>query len=510
MKRLIAAALILATTYFPLIAAEKKRSPEPLKVAAATDPNDVDYEVITRIRQEGFRNSKVMETASYLTDSIGPRLTNSPNMRKANAWTRDQLKAFGLENAHLEPWGPFGRGWSYESATVRMVSPDTAELLALPKAWTPSTNGLVRGSVVRAKITKVEEIEPFRGKLAGKIVLMGEWREPRTHDKPEASYYDEKELATVGQYGVPKVEPSPYTPEAAALRAVFARTLNKFMEEKKPLAVIELTRPPGDQGVIFVQGGGSYRSGEPVGAPSLVMGFEHWGRINRLLDKKTDVQLEVNVKTNWHDDDAFSYNTIAEIPGTDLKNEVVMLGAHLDSWHTGTGATDNVAGCAVTMEAVRMLKAIGVRPRRTIRIALWTGEEEGLFGSRGYVKEHLASRPENTDPAQKDVPAYMRKSTGPLTFKPEYNDVSIYFNLDSGTGKVRGVFLQENQALAPIFKKWMEPFADLGMNTITMRNTGGSDFLSFDAVGVPGIDFLQDTVEYDTKTHHSNMAPMSD
>ncbi|MEO5936551.1 MAG: M20/M25/M40 family metallo-hydrolase, partial [Terriglobales bacterium] len=288
-------------------------------------------------------------------------------------------------------------------------------------------------------------------------------------------------------------------------RAQFARELVKFLEDEKVGVYIEPSRAPGEGGTVFVQGGGSYRKGESVGVPNVVMNIEHYGRIARLLDKKRDVELEVNVKTQFHDDDEFAYNTIAEIPGTDLKDQVVMLGAHLDSWHGATGATDNAAGSAVAMEAVRIIKALGLKPRRTIRIALWSGEEQGLLGARGWVAEHLAARPEITDRAILALPANQRPPAGPLQFKPEWDKVSVYFNLDNGTGKIRGVYLQENAAVSPIFKAWMEPFADLGMTTLTMRNTGGSDFLAFDGVGVPGFEFIQDEIEYDTRTHHSNM-----
>jgi Zn-dependent M28 family amino/carboxypeptidase len=235
------------------------------------------------------------------------------------------------------------------------------------------------------------------------------------------------------------------------------------------------------------------------------MASEHWTRIARLLQQKKDVTLELNVTNTFYDDDLMQYDTIAEIPGTDKKDEIVMLGAHLDSWHAGTGATDNGAGTIVMMEAVRILKAIGITPRRTIRIGLWSGEEEGLLGSQGYVEQHFGSRPRIDDPNMKDMPTLLRRDAGPVTVKPEQAKVSAYFNVDNGTGKIRGVYLQESAAVAPIFKTWMEPFKDLGMTTLTMRNTGGTDHLSFDAVGIPGFQFIQDPIEYETRTHHSNM-----
>ncbi|HUQ50312.1 MAG TPA: M20/M25/M40 family metallo-hydrolase [Terriglobales bacterium] len=518
-RKIFASLLVLSLSAFPLFA-QTSAKPDSKKAAASSknktatavplapklDPNAVDWATIGRIRYEAFRNSKVMVILSDLTDRIGPRLTNSPNMRKASAWTRDELTKYGLENSHLEAWGPFGRGWSYEVSNVRLISPDKAELLALPKAWTPGTNGPVRGKVMRFKAANKEELEKYRGKIAGAILLGGDMREIKASVEPKSERYDEKSLAALSEYTIPAASAAPANaPGERQRRAAFQRELLKFLEEEKALALLEPSRAPGDGGTVFVQGGGSYKKGESVGIPNLVMAIEHYGRISRLLDKKVDVEVEVNVKTSFHDDDEFAYNTIAEIPGTDLKDQVVMLGAHLDSWHGGTGATDNAAGSAVAMEVVRILKSIGVKPRRTIRIALWSGEEQGLMGSRAYVSEHLASRPENTDPQYKDTLPFLRPPAGPLQFKPEWDKVSVYFNIDNGTGKLRGLWLQENAMVIPIFKQWMEPFADLGMNTLTMRNTGGSDFLSFDGVGVPGFGFLQDEIEYDTRTHHSNM-----
>jgi carboxypeptidase Q len=515
LRRCIAVVLLISVTTFPLFGqtakpAKGKSAPAAAPETPKVDPNAVDWATIARIRDEAFRRSQVMDILAEITDGIGPRLTNSPNMRKANEWTRDQLTKFGLENSHIEPWGKFGRGWSYDTSTVRMTSPDKAELIALPKAWTPGTNGPVRGKVVRFRATTREDLGKFRGKLAGAILLSGEMRSLSPMTKAQAERYDEKMLAELGEYRIPGATPaaaSTVTPEERQRRAAFARELLKFLEEEKAAVLIEPSRAPGEGGTVFVQGGGSYRKGEPVGIPNLVMNIEHYGRIARLLDKKRDVELEVNVKSQFHDDDEFAYNTIAEIPGTDpkLKEQVVMVGGHLDSWHGGTGATDNAAGSAVAMEAVRILKAIGVKPRRTIRIALWSGEEQGLLGARGWVAEHLASRPESTDPAVLALPAFMRPPAGPLQFKPEWDKVSVYFNLDNGTGKIRGIWLQENAAVLPIFKAWMEPFADLGMTTLTMRNTSGSDFMAFDGVGVPGFAFIQDEMEYDTRTHHSSM-----
>ena len=464
----------------------------------------VDLETITRIRYEGFHNSKVMDYASGLMDSIGERLTGSPNMKRANEWTRDQLTAMGLSNAHLEPWGPFGRGWANQYVNVRMTSPDIAPLLVYAKAWTPGTNGVVTGKCIRVNIEKKEDFDKYKGKLAGMILIFG----PDAEVKPiiEAPYkrYTDDDLAKTAEYQIPGERPA-FRFADFVKRQQFVKEMNQFLADEKVLAVIDHSRGTAGGGTVFVQSGGSYKTGETATIPQLTMASEHWSRIARLLDKKKDVTLELNVTNTFYDDDPMQYDTIAELPGTDKKDEVVMLGAHLDSWHAGTGATDNGAGTIVMMEAMRILKALDIKPRRTIRIGLWSGEEEGLLGSQGYVEQHFGSRPPMDDPGMKGMPTLMRREAGPVTVKPEQAKVSGYFNVDNGTGKIRGIYLQENEAVEPIFEAWMRPFKDLDMTTITMRNTGGTDHQSFDAVGIPGFQFIQDPVEYESRTHHSNM-----
>jgi hypothetical protein len=467
-----------------------------LPLLAADEP---DLTMQTRIRQEAFRNSKVMESAQGLIDAIGPRLTGSPNMKKANEWTRKRLEDFGLANAHLESWGPFGRGWSYQSCSVRLVSPDVAQLEALPRAWAPGTSGPVRGKVVQMKFTTKEELEKYKGKVTGKIVLAGEVPEFKPHEKAQFERYDEKSLADVGQYAVPGAPRQ--TREAALKRRELTQATLKFWTDEKPLVVI--TPGGGDFGTIHVQSAGNAKPNEQYPVPAVVISDEQFARLVRMADK-SDPEVEVDVKTTWHDDDVNSYNTVAEIPGTDKKGEVVMIGAHLDSWHGATGATDNGAGCIAAMEAVRILKATGIAPKRTIRIALWSGEEQGLLGSRAYVAQHFGARPEVTDPVEKDLPGTLQKKTGPIALKPEQGRLSAYFNMDNGTGKIRGIFMQENAAVRPIFEKWIEPLRDLGVTTLTMRNTGSTDHVSFDAVGIPGFQFIQDDVEYEQRTHHTN------
>ncbi|MFZ0318494.1 MAG: M20/M25/M40 family metallo-hydrolase [Candidatus Sulfotelmatobacter sp.] len=469
------------------------------------DKEKVDLQTMTRIRYEGFHDSKVMEYASGLMDSIGERLTGSPNMKRANEWTRDQLTAMGLTNSHLEAWGPFGRGWANQYVNVRMTSPDVVTLLANPKAWTPGTNGVVQGKCIRVNIDKKEDFDKYKGKLAGMIVILGS--DPEVKPITEAPYkrLTDDDLAKLAEYQIPPDHP-PFNFATFIKRQQFTKDLNQFFADEKVLAVVDRYRGTSGGGTVFVHSGGSYKSGETTAVPQLVVAIEQWTRIARLLDQKKDVSLELNVTNTFYDDDPMQYDTIAEIPGTDKKDELVMLGAHLDSWHAGTGATDNGAGTIVMMEAMRILKALDIHPRRTIRIGLWSGEEEGLLGSQGYVEHHFGSRPHmDSEPGMKDMPTLLRREAGDVTVKPEQAKVSAYFNVDNGTGKIRGVHLQENAAVAPIFEAWMEPFRDLGMTTLTMRNTGGTDHLSFDAVGIPGFQFIQDPIEYETRTHHSNM-----
>jgi len=473
-------------------------------VANLWSQEKVDLETMGRIRYEGFHDSKVMDYATGLMDTIGERLTGSPNMKRANEWTRDQLTAMGLSNAHLESWGPFGRGWANQYVNVRMTSPDVVTLLAYPKAWTPGTNGVVQGKCVRATIDDKKDFDKYKGKLAGMIVILGADAEVKPITEAPYKRLSDDDLGKLADYQIPADRPG-FRFADFIKRQQFIKDLNQFFADEKVLAVIDHSRGSAGGGTVFVQSGGSYKTGETTTVPQLTMASEHWTRIARLLQQKKEVSLELNVSSTFYDNDAMQYDTIAEIPGSDKKDELVMLGAHLDSWHAGTGATDNGAGTIVMMEAVRILKALDLKPRRTIRIGLWSGEEEGLLGSQGYVQNHFGARPPMDDPGMKGMPTLLRREAGDVTVKPEQAKVSAYFNVDNGSGKIRGVHLQENEAVAPIFEAWMKPFKDLGMTTLTMRNTGGTDHLSFDAVGIPGFQFIQDPIEYETRTHHSNM-----
>ena len=451
----------------------------------------VDMDVVNKIRKEGLENSKVMEIALYLTDISGPRLTASPGYMRAATWAKNKLSEWGLSNANLEPWGDFGKGWEQTKCYVAMTAPYYMPLIAMPRAWTGSTpgDGPLKGEVVLIKANDSVELMKYAGKLKDKIVMT--WSTAKLAPSFEA---DGKRFADSSLDKMAKAEPRPQGQGGGrnqggnqASQFQLQRRVSDLLNKEKPALVLTMN-PRGNDGTLFVSSGGSYQKDAEIAPASVVLSSDDYLRIQRLVEAGIPVTLDVEVKTKFYTDDLKGYNVIAEIPGTDktLKEELVMLGGHLDSWHAATGATDNAAGCAVMMEAVRILKTIGFKPRRTIRIALWSGEEQGLHGSRNYVKTHFA------DPA-KMVP------TG------DHAKVSAYYNLDNGTGKIRGIYLQGNKEVGPIFSKWLEPFTDLGAGTVTINNTGGTDHLAFDGVGIPGFQFIQDQIEYDTRTHHTNM-----
>jgi carboxypeptidase Q len=508
-----------------LYAADKPKATPP---PAAVDPyaevqpatESIDIGMYQRIRDEGLNHSHVMEFASALMDGIGPRLTASPNAKKANEWTRDTLTKIGLENAHLEDWGEFGMGWQQVNTWARMVSPDTAVLILQSTPWSPATSGPVTGDVVWVDIHEEKDFDKYKGKLTGKIVLYGAMREVPPVDKPLFERNTEKDLEEIAEFPVSPASPGGPREMNPRLRAYLERMrmidkIAQFFADEKVAAVIEPSRDAknggGSGGTFFDDNGATlgrtpYLADKKVKIPVAVAAIESYGRLYRLVQAHVPVTVEINVDTKFTGDHEHAYNTVAEIPGTDpkLEDQVVMLGGHLDSWIAGTGATDNGAGTVVAMEAVRILKALGVKPRRTIRIALWTGEEQGLFGSKGYCKEHFGSAALSTAPDQMALPEFMRRATGPLVVKPEQKLISAYFNVDNGSGKIRGVYTQGNAAVAPIFAQWIAPLKDLGVTTLTMRNTGGTDHLSFDAVGIPGFQFIQDDLDYESRTHHSN------
>ncbi|RMF60070.1 MAG: M20/M25/M40 family metallo-hydrolase, partial [Calditrichaeota bacterium] len=448
---------------------------------------NVDLGMITRIKEEGLKHSQVMEIVSYLTDVYGPRLTGSPNLRAAQHWCVDKLSEWGLQNAHLEEWGTFGKGWEVVKVDAEMVSPVYMPLIAYPKAWTPGTDSTITGTPHVLDLDE-EDLEQYSGKLSGAIVMVGSNQDVEPREEADFTRHDEEKLQELAQAPIPGA-PSRWAARRKEWRArrQKIRKLREFLTKENVAVVLEASSMP--HGTIRVLSGGTYRLHETTPSiPTLVVAPEHYNRIARLIKLGKQVELSINIQTQFFEDDTLEYNVIAEIPGTDrkLKKELVMLGGHLDSWHAGTGASDNAAGCAVMMEAVRILKTIGVKPRRTIRIALWSGEEQGLLGSRGYVKKHFM------DPNTKEK-------------KPEYDRLSAYYNLDNGSGKIRGIYLQENDACRPIFEAFFQPFHDMGASTVTIRNTSGTDHLSFDRIGLPGFQFIQDPLEYFTRTWHTNM-----
>lgn len=443
----------------------------------------VDMQIMQKIKDEEKQHSQIEMIAHNITDVCGPRLTNSPGYKRAIDWTSQILKQWGLHNAGPEAWGEFGRGWSTEESYLSMKEPYYQPIIAYPVAWTNGTKKEVSAKVVLLDKLDSASIAKMGKELKGKIVIVKSSDKIRDAFKPYAKRYEDSVLSKLPDaYMITKQMLDFYIP--IIMKGYYARL---YLQSQGALALLT-EKGNGRDGTLFVDGMPSWSKNYEAPLPEMVVSTEDYLKLQRLLQDKKEVELEINVQNKIYTDDLTGYNIVAEIPGTDtnLKNQVVMLGGHLDSWHSGTGATDNGAGCIVMMEAVRILQALGVQPRRTIRIALWGGEEQGLLGSFGYVKNHFG------DP--KD-----------MNLKPEQKNISVYFNLDNGSGKIRGIYLQNNEQVRDIFKAWLEPFADMGATGITSSNTGSTDHLSFDAVGIPGFQFIQDPLEYETRTHHSNM-----
>ncbi len=514
------AIVLLLTTSFLL----------PGGVASAQAPQEkVDLDAVKKIKEEGLKNSKVMEYISYMTDVYGPRLTASPQLKASQEWAKKTLTEIGLQNSHLESWGPFGRGWSLEGFSASMIKPTYAPLIAYPKAWSGSTKGTVRGDVVYLDAKTDADLDKYKGKLKGAIVLLSSAREVKAHFAPEGTRFTDEELLKLAN-AEPPVAGAGGRPEMSEeqrkrfeqMRAEQAINQKKMLLCFQEGAAVIVEPGRGDGGTIFVQSATlpypqdtpadkrkNIRDKEaPAIIPQVVVAVEHYNRMVRAIQKGAPVQMEVNVTSRYQEQDLMEYNVVAEIPGTDLKDEVVMLGGHYDSWHGGTGATDNAAGSAVAMEALRILVVSGLKPRRTIRIALWSGEEQGLLGSRAYVAQHFGRRTDagaNQFGGPPGGGQQQQQSAATYEFKPEHDKLAAYFNLDNGTGKIRGIYLQGNESVRSIFRAWLAPFKDMGASTITISNTGGTDHQAFDAVGLPGFQFIQDEIEYDTRTHHSNM-----
>jgi hypothetical protein len=492
----------------------------------ASADDHVDLMTVHKIKAEAFQNGKVMDHLFWLTDVNGPRLTNSPGYRSAAEWAQKQLASWGATKPHLEKWGAFGRGWALDRFSINLEAPTYAPLHGAPRAWSGATKGPMTAEVVLAPLflkTEKEERgdlakiaariqayrEAQRGKLRGKIVLISDARDVEPSKELPSARLDDPRLTNL------MAAPEPYPPQAFEwpLQTVPADPkkrnallvnlplevavdywehlrhsydpLLEFLRAEGVAAVLS-TDDRGDGGVVFAEGAGSWETGASIPPPWVVLAPEAYNRLARLAERSVPVKVELDVAARFVEEAPDGYNVVAEIPGKKKKDEVVMLGAHLDSWHTGTGATDNGAGSAVVLEAFRILKTLDLSMDRTVRLALWGGEEQGLFGSRGYVRQHFA------DPVT-------------MHTKPEHAKLAAYFNLDNGSGKIRGVYLQNNDMVRPIFEQWLAPFRDEGAGTLTIRNTSGTDHLAFDAVGLPAFQFIQDPLDYGSRTHHSEL-----
>lgn len=460
----------------------------------------VNADINTIIRKHGLEQSKVMEIASWICDVHGPRLTGSEGLADARTWAESTLKEWGMSNVKQESWGPFGRGWELKHFEMHANSPQYWQVIAYPKAWSPSTKGLVSGDVVYLDAAEAADLDKYKGKLKGKFILFDAKRDVEEWFDASASRYDSDDLLKLANAGVPVPRPRRNFNTLGGMS--FNKVLWKFLFDEQPAAILD-RGTKGTLGTVFVSGARvsnednvrAYDENAQI-LPQATLSVEHYNRLLRLIEKGVTPSLSMEIKADYQNPSkGMEYNVIAEIPGTDLKDEVVMFGAHFDSWHTGTGATDNGAGSSMMMEAARILletiKESGIKPRRTLRLALWTGEEQGLYGSANYVRQHLAE----TEPG----------GWIPKSLKPEQEKISAYYNLDNGTGKVRGIYLQGNPEVSTIFRPWLDAFKDLDATTISLSNTGGTDHLPFDGVGVPAFQFIQEPVAYFNSTHHSNM-----
>jgi hypothetical protein len=485
--RLLAAAFLLAGA-----------AAAPLASPAAAET--VDRTMINRILDEGMNRSEVMETAAWLTDRIGGRLTNSPQMRAAERWTQQRFAAYGLSNVRAEGF-VFGRGWSTVSHASRMTAPRVLTLRSIPVAWTPPTEGTISAGIVVAPMTEVDDFARWRGRLRGRIVLVSR---PTPGSEPAEAPFQrltDEELRRLNSYEQPTH--SPLQIERRLSRADFAERLDAFLAEEGALAWVRIS--PRDGGLVH-GAGYSYQTGRTPRLPGVEMAAEDYRRLARLALTDAPPTLEIASDVRFHDEDPNAYNILADLPGTDPRAGYVMAGAHLDSWVAGDGAADNAAGSAVVIEAARILRRLGVRPRRTIRFALWSGEEQGILGSLAYVERHLATRPPETDPARQHLrPNQSWRYRYPITPLPGHRDLVAYFNLDNGSGRIRGIHAEGNVAAVPIFQEWLAPFAALGATTVAIQPTTGTDHVYLQSVGIPGYQFIQDPLDYDSRLHHSNV-----
>jgi carboxypeptidase Q len=492
---------------------------EKLKVVAASSQpatETLDLDTIARIRDEGINHSHIMEYASGLFDGIGPRLTGSPDFVKAQEWSLDQLRRMGASNVHAESWGEFGMGWRQIGTSLLMTAPSAATFLAQATPWSPATSGEVTAEVIAVAALKEEkDFDQWKGKVAGKVILYGDAPKIRPDAPNLLAHYDDTKLEHFRSYPLDGDQSDshvlPNDPafwEKAFKEMAFLEKVGHFFADEHALAVIV---PGGSGGVIHDDTGHSlgwfvYRPERKQAIPSAVVASEAFGRMHRLVSHGVPVSVRLNIATQFYGDHEPGNNVIAEIPGADpaLKDQVVMLGGHLDCWIAGTGATDDGAGAIVALEAMRILRALNIQPRRTIRVGLWGGEEQGIFGSAGYVSSHFGTVSYSTKPEEQVVPEFVRQQTGPVTIKPDHAKFDAYFNTDNGTGKFLGIFAEGNSSVAAIFQQWAVPLNDLGFTTVTLRNSGSTDHVSFDRVGLPGFQFIQDPRDYDTRSAHTN------
>jgi carboxypeptidase Q len=504
----------------------------------------VDTIMINKIKDEGMKKSQVMDFLSTFSNVHGPRLAGSPDYKEAATWVTQKLESWGLQNVHLEKSGPVAKGWALKRFYLTAIQPKGFPITAFPKAWSPGIKGSVTADVVFLNAKNDAELESFKGKLKGKFVLVSPVRDVAAHFEAEGHRLSDADLLKLANAGLPEAgggrrggfgqmtpaardsmmrammkQRNPEADDATITRMVAeqvdAQTIGpkklEFCQKEGALVVLDAGR--GDGGTIFVASAtvpqpagtpfneriNAYDAKAPQIVPQVTVAAEQYNRLAGMIADGQKVKLEMAFDVAWTPADS-SFNIVAEIPGTDLKDQVVMLGGHFDSWHAGTGATDDGTGVAASVEAVRILQALGIKPRRTVRVALWAAEEEGLIGSRSYVAQHFGERVG----AGGGMAALMGGGGGELKLKPEHEKLSVYFNHDNGSGKFRGIYLQGNEAARPIFRAWLAPFASMGATTITLQNTGGTDHLSFDGVGLPGFQFIQDPLEYETRTHHSN------
>jgi len=484
--------------------------------AAQPAAESLDLATIERIRTEGLWHSHVMEYGSGLFDGVGPRLTGSPEFERAAQWSIEQLRRMGASNPHEESWGDFGMGWTQVGTSLLMTAPSTATLLAQATPWSPATQGEIKGDVIAVPELEDEKgFDAWKGKLAGKIILYG--NAPKINPDPSnpMQHYDAAKLEHFASFPLNgDQEDSFVLPDDPAFwekifkQMMFKEKVAKFFADEHAAAVLV---PGGWRGIIHDDTGESmgwfvYRPDHKQALPSAVIANEAFLRMHRLVSHKVPVTVTLNIDTRFSGDHVEGHDVIAEIPGTDpaLKDQVVMMGGHLDSWIAGTGATDDGAGTIIALEAMRILKALNIQPRRTIRIGLWGGEEQGIFGSSGYIRNHYGTLSYSTKPEEQLVPEFLREQVGPVTVKPEHAQFDAYFNADNGTGKFLGIFCEGNSQAARIFEQWAKPIKDLGFTTISMRNTGSTDHVPFDQVGLPGFQFIQDPRDYESETHHTN------